>query len=101
LILLPPWLQHLDQVGEREQIGHAERGSPGCHNHKRIVRDDVGPAGRDLPQSARVVVEIDATASPAMAVSDELVLSSKQRVAWMRNAEGLTRSGGMGCKLDE
>src|SRR5439155_21360036 len=34
----------------------------------------------DLPQSACVVVEIDAMASPAVAVRDELVLPSGQRV---------------------
>ena len=90
-------MQHLDQVGEREQIGHTERGPPGGHNHKRIVRDNVGPTGRDLPQPACVVVEIDAMASPAMAVRDELVLPSKQRVVWMRNPEGFTRPGGISC----
>jgi hypothetical protein len=42
-------VQHLDQVGEREQIGHTERGPAGGHYHKRIVRDNVGPTGWDLP----------------------------------------------------
>ena len=90
-------MQHLDQVGEREQIGHTERGPPGGHNHKRILRDNVGPTGRDLPQPTCVVVEIDAMAPPAMTVSDELVLPSEQRVVWMRNPEGLTRPGGISC----
>ena len=93
----PAGLQHLDQVGEREQIGHTERGSPGGHNHKRILRDNVGPTGRDLPQSTGVVVEIDAMASPAVAVRDELVLPSEQRVVWMRDPESFTRAGGISC----
>src|SRR6516165_1726250 len=76
----PAGLQHLDQVGEREQIGHTERGSPGGHNHKRILRDNVGPTGRDLPHSTGVVVEIDAMASPAVAVRDELV--SRPNSGW-------------------
>jgi len=33
-----PWLQNLDQVGEREQTCQTERGSPGGHDYKRIVR---------------------------------------------------------------
>jgi hypothetical protein len=65
---MPAWLQHLDQVSEREQIGHPERGSPGGDDHKRIVRDYVGPTGRDLPQPAGVIVEIDAMASKTVAV---------------------------------
>ena len=92
-----PWLQHLDQVGECEQIGNTERGSPGGHDHKRIVRDNVGPTGRDLPQPTCVVVEIDAMPPPAMAVRDELVLASEQRVVWMRNPEGFTRPSGISC----
>jgi hypothetical protein len=48
-LIPPPWLQHLDQIGEREQIGHTERGPASSHYHKRIVRDNVGPTGRDLP----------------------------------------------------
>src|SRR5712691_131190 len=67
----------LDQVGEHEQISHTKRGSPGGHDHKRILRDHVGPTGRDLPQPACVVVKIDAMASPAVAVRDEFVLSSE------------------------
>ena len=90
-------MQHLDQVGERKQIGHTERGPAGGHYHKRIVRENVGPTGRDLPQPACVVMEIDAVASPAMTVRDELVLPSEQRVVWMRNPEGFTRPGGISC----
>ena len=93
----PAWLQHLDQIGEREQIGHTERGSPRGHNHKRILGDNVGPTGRNLPQSAGVVVEINAMASPAVAVRDELVLPSEQRVVWMRDPERFTRPGGISC----
>jgi len=96
-LIPPPWLQHLDQVGEQEQIGHAERGPAGGHYHERIIRDNVGPTGRDLPQPACVVVEIDTMASPAVAVRDELVLSSKQRMVRMRDPEGLTRPGGISC----
>jgi hypothetical protein len=91
------WLQHLDQVGEREQICYTERGSPGGHDHKRILRDNVGPTGRDLPQPACVVVEIDTMASPAVAVRNELVFSSEQRMVRMRDPEDLTRPGGISC----
>jgi hypothetical protein len=90
-------LQHLDQVGEREQIGRTERGPPGGHYHKRIVRDNVGPTGRDLPQPTCVVVEIDAMAPPAMAVRDELVFPSEQRVVWMRYPERFTCPSGISC----
>ena len=91
------WLQHLDQVSEREQIGHPERGSPGRDDHKRIVRDHVGPTSRDLSQPAGVVVEIDAMASKAVAARDQLVLPSEQRVVRMRDPEGVTRVGGIAC----
>ena len=94
---MPAWLQHLDQVSEREQIGHPERGSPGSDDHKRIVRDYVGPTGRDLPQPAGVVVEIDAMASKAVAGRDQRVLPSEQRVVRMRDPERVTRAGGIGC----
>jgi len=97
LIPTPPWLQHIDQVGEREQVGHTERGPASGHYHKRIVRYNVGPTGRDLPQPACVVAEIDAMAPPAMAVRDELVLPSEQRVVWMRDPEGFTCPGGISC----
>ena len=90
-------MQHLDQVGEREQIDYTERGPAGGHRHKRIVRYNVGPTGRDLSQSAGVIVEIDAMASPAVAVRDELVLPSEQRMVWMRDPEGFTRPGGINC----
>ena len=96
-LIPPPWLQHLNQTGEHEQIGHTERGSPSCHNHKRILGDNVGPTGRNLPQSAGVVVEINAMASPAVAVRDELVLPPEQRVIGMRNPERFTRPGGISC----
>ena len=36
-------------------------------------------------------------ASPAVAVGDELVLPSEQRMVWMRDPEGFTRSGGINC----
>jgi len=94
---VPAWLQHLDQVGEHEQICHTERGSPGGHDHKRIVGNNVGPTGRDLPQPACVVVEINPMVSPAVAGRDELVLPSEQRVVWMRDPEGFTRPGGISC----
>ena len=71
------WLQHLDQVGEHKEIGHTERGSPGRHDHKWILCDNVGPTSRDLPQPAGVVVEIDPMVSPAVAVRHDLVLSSE------------------------
>jgi hypothetical protein len=90
-------LQHLDQVGEQEQIGHTESGPAGSHHHERIFPDNVGPTGRDLPQPACVVVEIDTMASPAVAVRDELVFSSKQRMVRMRDPERLTRPGGIIC----
>ena len=93
----PPWLQQLDPVGECEQIGYTERGSPGGHHYKRIVRDNIGPTGRELPQSACVVVEIDAMASPAMAVRDELVLAPEQRVVRMRDTDRFTHRGGISC----
>jgi hypothetical protein len=94
---LPAWLQHLDQISKREQIGHPERGSAGSDDHKRIVRDYVGPTSRDLPQPAGVVVEIDAMASKAVAARNELVLPSEQRVVRMRDPDSVTRAGGIGC----
>ena len=93
----PAWLQHFDQVSEREQIGHTKRGSPSGDDHKRILRDHVGPTGRDLPQPACIVVKIDAMTSPAVAVRDQLVLPSEQRVVRMRDPERVTRPGGIGC----
>jgi len=89
--------QHPDQVSEREQIYYTERGSAGGNDHKRILCDNVGPTGRNLPQLACVVVEIDTMASPAVAVRDEPVLSSEQRMVRMRDSEGLTCSSGISC----
>jgi len=74
-----------------------ERGSPSGYHHKRIIRDHVGPAGRDLSQSAGVVVKIDVMASPAVAVRDELVLPSVQRMVWMRDPKSFTRPSGINC----
>jgi hypothetical protein len=37
-------------------------------------------------------------ASPAVAIRDELVLSSEQRMVRMRYPEGLTRLGGISCR---
>jgi hypothetical protein len=74
-----------------------EGGSPGGYHYKWILCDNVGPTGRDLPQPASVVVEIDTMASPAVAVRDELVLSSEQRMVRMCDPKGLTRPGGISC----
>jgi len=94
---MPARLQHLDQVGECEQIGHTECRSPGGHDDKWVDCDYVGPIGRDLPQPAGVIVEINAMASPAVAVRDELVLPSEQRMVRMRDPERFPCRGGISC----
>jgi hypothetical protein len=96
-ILPPVWPQPLDHVGEHEQIGHPERRSPSGYDYKGICRDDVGPTGRNLPQPAGVVVEIDAMTSPAVARRDEPVLPPEQRMVRMRDPEGVRRRSGIGC----
>jgi hypothetical protein len=42
-------------------------------------------------------VKIDAMASPVVAVRDELVLTSVQRMVWMRDPKSFTRSSGINC----
>ena len=91
------WPQHVNHVGEREQIGRAKCGTARSDDDKWVSRDDVGPRGGDLPQAARVVVKIHAVASPAVAGRDQRVLSSEQWVVRMGDSERVTRLSGIGC----
>ena len=93
----PAGLQHCDQIDEREQIRHTERRPPGGDHHERIGRDRVGPTRRDFSEPAFVVVEVHPVASPTVAVRDERVRSSEERMVRVCDPEGVTRIGGIGC----
>jgi hypothetical protein len=73
----------LHQLHEFEQVLEAKEASATGHCHKWIFRRYRGPTRRNRAQLARRVMEVDTVLAPVIAICDQFVLLSSQRMMRM------------------
>ena len=71
--------------------------APGGHDDRRILGNGAGPARGQTAHRTRLIDVDDAVFRPEVAVVDEVVLASQQRVKRVRYPETLALSLRIGC----